>query len=79
MSAWVIGLTLGSAIAMGATSYARADHVGHNPIVLAAGDCGRDYHRDEHGKCVADWREMEGRECPRGYHIGPDRKRCWPN
>jgi len=47
------------------------------PLILAEGDCGRDYHRDDHGRCVPNWREMEGRECPRGYH--PDGRRCFPN
>ena len=47
------------------------------PIMMTEGDCGRDYHRDERGRCVPNWREMEGRECPRGYH--PDGRRCFPN
>ena len=48
-------------------------------IILVEGDCGRDAHRDERGVCRPNWREMEGRECPRGWHIGPDGRRCWPN
>jgi hypothetical protein len=22
---------------------------------------------------------FDGRACPPGYHIGPERKKCWPN
>jgi hypothetical protein len=47
-------------------------------VILIAEDCGRDAHRDERGVCRPNWREMEGRECPRGWHAGPER-RCWPN
>jgi hypothetical protein len=48
-------------------------------MILVAEDCGRDAHRDERGVCRPNWREMEGRECPRGWHVGPEGKRCWPN
>jgi hypothetical protein len=49
------------------------------PVILIEGDCGRDYHRDERGFCRPNWREMEGRACPPGYHLGSEGRRCWPN
>jgi hypothetical protein len=51
------------------------------PIVLAAEGCGRDYHRDRYGNCRPNWREWERgwRACPRGYHLGSQGRRCWPN
>jgi hypothetical protein len=44
-------------------------------IILVEGDCGRDFHRDEHGAC----RPNEGGACPRGTHLGPEGHRCLPN
>jgi len=54
-------------------------HLTAGPIILVEGDCGRDAHRNGRGVCEPNWREMEGRSCPRGYHLGPEGKRCWPN
>jgi hypothetical protein len=38
--------------------------------------CGRDEWRDEHGRCHP---MFNGKACPRGYHLGPERKRCLPD
>jgi hypothetical protein len=78
MKAGTIALAFGAVLALLPASHARAE-MSQGPVVLAEGDCGRDYHRDEHGRCVPNWHEIEGRECPRGYHVGPDGRRCWPN
>jgi hypothetical protein len=50
-----------------------------NPIILAEGGCGRDYHRDYAGYCRPNWRDWDGRACPPGWHLGPEGRRCWPN
>ena len=54
---------------------------GASSIILVEGGCGRDYHRDRAGYCVANWREWEPgwRACPPGWHLGPQGRRCWPN
>jgi hypothetical protein len=74
-----LGLVMAAAlIAPAQASSAPAQPVnGH--VILIAEDCGRDAHRDERGICRPNWREMEGRECPRGWHVGPEGRRCWPN
>jgi hypothetical protein len=79
MKAGTIALTFGAALTLATPTHVRAEVATQGLIILAEGDCGRDYHRDDHGKCAPNWHDMEGRECPRGYHIGPDGKRCWPN
>ncbi|MGA3003618.1 MAG: hypothetical protein ABSE20_18025 [Acetobacteraceae bacterium] len=48
-------------------------------IILVEGGCGRDYHRDDRGLCRPNWREWDHRACPPGWHLGPERRRCWPN
>jgi hypothetical protein len=79
MKAEIIAMTFGAVFVLAPATHARAEVNTRGPLILAEGDCGRDYHRDDRGRCVPNWHEMEGRECPRGYHIGPEGKRCWPN
>ena len=58
-----------------------------SPITQVADGCGPGFHRNPYGHCRPNrWereRERERRferlECPRGYHLGPDARRCWPN
>ena len=49
------------------------------PIILVEGGCGPDYFRNDRGYCVPKWRDWDGRACPRGWHLGADGRRCWPN
>ena len=77
MKSGFFALALATTLSVATPSVRAAAPAG--PLIFAEGDCGRDYHRDERGRCVPNWREMEGRECPRGYHPGPDGRRCFPN
>jgi hypothetical protein len=58
---------------------------GGSPIIRVAGGCGPDFHRNPEGYCRPNrWererdRRYERLECPRGYHLGPEGRRCWPN
>jgi hypothetical protein len=45
-------------------------------IVRVAEGCGPGFWRGPHGACHPMY---NGRACPRGYHLGPDGHRCWPN
>lgn len=49
-------------------------------LILVEDGCGRDAHRNDRGECRPNFRQEERRmECPRGYHLGNDGRRCWPN
>lgn len=50
--------------------------VANNSIVKVAEGCGRGWWRSLDGRCHP---MARGAVCPRGYHLGPDRARCWPN
>ena len=52
-----------------------------DPIILAEGGCGHEYHRDHYGYCRPNWREWEPgwRACPPGWHLGSEGRKCWPN
>src|SRR5580658_800105 len=45
-------------------------------VIKAAEGCGPGFWRGPAGKCHP---MFDGRACPPGYHIGPERKKCWPN
>ena len=45
-------------------------------ITRVAEGCGPDRWRDDHGRCHP---MAHNRACPRGYHLGPEGERCWPN
>jgi hypothetical protein len=45
-------------------------------IVKVAEGCGPGFWRGPGGHCHP---MFDGRACPRGYHLGPEGKRCWPN
>ena len=45
-------------------------------IVKVAEGCGRGWWRAPDGRCHP---MARGRVCPRGYHLGPEGGRCWPN
>jgi hypothetical protein len=45
-------------------------------ITRIAEGCGPGFWRGEGGRCHP---MFNGRACPRGYHLGPEHHRCWPN
>lgn len=51
-------------------------------IIQVFGGCGPYGHRGPWGGCRpgGQWGGyVPGRACPRGFHIGPYGRRCWPN
>jgi hypothetical protein len=40
-------------------------------MAMAAGGCGRGWHRGPYGGCVRNYVHPAWHACPRGYHIGP--------
>jgi hypothetical protein len=75
-------LLLGAALAFGLATAANADvataPVGKTESLVrkVAEGCGRGFWRGPNGRCHP---MFDGRACPPGYHLGPERKRCWPN
>jgi len=75
-------LALTSVIALGIASSANATMLpapvsgAQNAVVKVADGCGRGEWRGPRGRCHPMY---NGRACPRGYHLGPERKRCHPN
>jgi hypothetical protein len=73
---------LSSVLAVGLTTAASAGiHPApavHNDrlVVNVAEGCGPGYWRSPEGRCHP---VAVNSVCPAGYHLGPDRKRCWPN
>jgi Spy/CpxP family protein refolding chaperone len=45
-------------------------------VINVAEGCGRGEWRGPGGRCHP---MPHGRVCPRGYHLGPNGRRCWPN
>ena len=45
-------------------------------VVQVAEGCGPGWWRGPAGRCHP---MFNGRACPLGYHLGPERRRCWPN
>jgi hypothetical protein len=73
---------LGTALAFGFATVASAGvtpaPVGNanSSVIKVAEGCGPGWWRGPGGKCHP---MFDGRACPPGYHLGPERKRCWPN
>ena len=63
-----------------ATPAPRPQAMGVSPILKVEEGCGRGWTRNREGYCVPEggWRDRE-RVCPRGYHLGREGERCWPN
>jgi len=68
-----------------AVGLAAAANAGVGPAPLGASDslvvkvaegCGPGWWRGPNGRCHP---YARGRACPRGYHLGPNGHRCWPN
>jgi hypothetical protein len=78
----VRSLILGAALVMGAATIASAgfapNTIGNSDrsIVRVAEGCGPGWWRGPEGRCHP---MARGRVCPRGYHLGPEGGRCWPN
>jgi hypothetical protein len=49
---------------------------GDSGIKRIAEGCGPGFWRGPGGHCHP---MFNGRACPPGYHLGPERHRCWPN
>jgi hypothetical protein len=75
-----LGLIMAAALALpaqaGLTVVPGASGAGS--VILVEGGCGPDGHRDRDGYCRPNWHEDRG-VCPRGYHLGGEGRRCWPN
>ena len=51
-----------------------------SPLIQAAEGCGPGRFRGPGGRCHWMGRErLFERRCPRGYRLGPQDRRCWPN
>ena len=75
-------ICFGAALAFGFATTAGAgvtpvltSKAGSNVITVAEG-CGPGMWRGPHGHCHP---MFNGRACPPGYHLGPERRRCHPN
>jgi hypothetical protein len=75
-------ILMGAALAIGVSSAASAAVLpaplgaGNVGIVKVAEGCGPGFWRGDGGRCHP---MAMHHACPRGYHLGPDRQRCWPN
>ncbi len=72
---------LGALVALGMAASAQAAMVAppveRGPAVtLVAEGCGAGWWRGPGGRCHP---MAMHRACPRGYHLGPEGRRCWPN
>jgi len=72
---------LGALLALGMAASAQAAMIAplveRGPAVtLVAEGCGPGWWRGPAGRCHP---MAMGRACPRGYHLGPEGHRCWPN
>jgi hypothetical protein len=65
------------ALATAASAMVKPASLGnHNAIVKVAEGCGPGWWRGPRGRCHP---MARGRACPRGFHLGPEGRRCWPN
>jgi len=73
---------LGTALALGCATMAGATIIpaplgnSDGMVMRTAEGCGPGWWRGPGGRCHPMARE---RACPRGYHLGPEGGRCWPN
>jgi hypothetical protein len=79
----VRSLTLTAALVMGLATVASAGVIpspvgnnSHGLVTPVAEGCGPGWWRGPEGRCHP---MARGRLCPRGYHLGPEGGRCWPN
>lgn len=74
-------LVLGAALAIGFAASAQAAMTvpamdKGAAVTLVAEGCGPGFWRGPGGHCHP---FATHRMCPRGYHLGPEGRRCWPN
>ncbi len=75
-------MLMGAALVIGMSSVAGAAvmpaPVGESSvgIVKVAEGCGPGFWRGPGGACHP---MARNRVCPRGFHLGPEGRRCWPN
>ena len=75
-------MLLGAALAVGMSGFANAEILpapvgnGGVGIVKVAEGCGPGFWRGPGGACHP---MAMHRACPRGFHLGPEGRRCWPN
>jgi hypothetical protein len=67
-----VGLATAASAAVTPVQVGRSDGM----VAKVAEGCGRGEWRGPNGRCHPMY---NGRACPPGYHLGPERKRCWPN
>lgn len=77
----IVKTILGGLLALGLTASAQAAMVAPSlergpAVTLVAEGCGPGFWRGPGGRCHP---MAMGRVCPRGYHLGPEGHRCWPN
>jgi len=75
-------LLLATTLALGLATVASAgvfpvQHGNSDSVVITVAEgCGEGWWRGPGGRCHP---MFNGRACPPGYHLGPERRRCWPN
>ncbi len=69
-------LVIGLASAASAAVFPVQRHGADDLVITVAEGCGPGFWRGPHGHCHP---MFNGRACPPGYHLGPERRRCWPN
>jgi hypothetical protein len=72
---------LGALLALGFAASAQAAMIAPPvekgaAVTRVAEGCGPGWWRGPGGRCHP---MAMGRACPPGYHLGPERQRCWPN
>jgi hypothetical protein len=77
----IVKSILGGLLALGFAASAQAamiaPPVANTPaITFVAEGCGPGWWRGPHGHCHP---MAAAGVCPRGYHLGPEGKQCWPN
>ena len=78
----VRAFVIGAALALDMTAAASAAvtpaliGVSNGLVIKVDEKCGRDMWLGPGGKCYPMY---NGRACPIGFHLGPDRRKCWPN
>jgi hypothetical protein len=66
------GLATAASAGIAPTPIGNADRL----VIQVAEGCGPGLWRGPNGRCHPMY---NGKACPRGYHLGPERKRCHPN
>lgn len=75
---FLIGTVLAIGLGTGANAAVTPAPLGvsNSSVIKVAEGCGPGWWRGPGGRCHPMY---DGRACPPGYHLGPERRRCWPN